>query len=64
MFIDTQYFKELTIIGFDFLNLNKCSDFHRFETLNMLSRNLVELSFYQNWNEKNHKIIPIDISKN
>ena len=54
------YFNELNIEGFDFTNGFKCSDMYRFEKLINLSINIHELNFDQ----KKHKIIPIEISKN
>ena len=54
------YFNELNIEGFDFTNGFRCSDMYRFEKLNNLSINIFELRFDQN----NHKLIPIEISKN
>ena len=54
------YFIELNIEGFDFTNGFKCSDMYRFEKLNNLSINIYELGFDQ----KKHKLIPVEISKN
>ena len=59
-----QYFNELNIQDFDFTNGFKCSDVHKFNELNNLSVNIVELNFYQDQNQWRHKLIPIEISKN
>ena len=59
-----QYFDELNIQGFDFLNGFRCSDVHKFNELNNLSVNIFELNFYQDQNKWKHKLIPIEISKN
>ena len=59
-----QYFNELNIQGFDFTNGFKCSDVHKFNELNNLSVNIIELNFYQDQNQWKHKLIPIEISKN
>ena len=59
-----QYFNELNIEGFDFTNGFKCSDMHRFEKLNNLSINIIQLNFYQDGNKWKHNLIPIEISKN
>ena len=59
-----QYFNELNIGGFDFTNGFKCNDMHKFEKLNNLSINIIELNFYQDNNKWKHKLIPIDLSKN
>ena len=58
-----QYFNELNIKGFDFTNGFRCSDVHKFEKLNNLSINKIELNFYQNKNNWKHNLIPIRISK-
>ena len=54
-----QYFNELNIQGFDFTSGFKCSDVHRFNELNNLSINIVELNFYQDQKKWKHKLIPI-----
>ena len=59
-----QYFNELNIQVFDFINGFKCSDVHKFNELNNLSVNIFELAFYQDQNHWRHKLIPIEISKN
>ena len=59
-----QYFDELNINGFDFTNGFRCSDVHKFNELNNLSVNIFELNFYQDQNQRKHKLIPIEISKN
>ena len=56
-------FDELNIDGFDFKNGFKCSDVHKFEKLNSLSLNIIELNFYQDKNKWKHKLYPIEISK-
>ena len=40
-----QYFNELNIQNFDFTNGFKCSDVHKFNELNNLSIDIVELNF-------------------
>ena len=57
-----QYLNELYIEGFT--NGFKCSDVHKFEKLNNLSTNKVELNFYQDQNKWRHKLVPIEVSKN
>ena len=37
---------------------------HRFETINILSINILELNSYQEGNNWNHNLVPIEISKN
>ena len=59
-----QYFKELSIDGFDFTKGFKCSDIHGFEKLYKLSKNIYELSFYQDGDKRKHNLILIEISKN
>ena len=59
-----QYFNELNIQGFDFTNGFKCSDVHKFNELNNLSVNIVELNFYQDQNQGKHKLLPIEVGKN
>ena len=59
-----QNFNELNIQGFDFTNGFKCIDVHKFNELNNLSVNIFELSFYQDQNQCEHKLIPIEVSKN
>ena len=59
-----QYFDELNIQGFGFTNGFKCSDVHKFNELNNLSVNIIELDFYQDQKQWKHKLIPIEISKN
>ena len=50
--------------GFDFTNGFKCSDVHKFEKLKNLSINIFELILYKNQKKWNHKLIPIEVSKN
>ena len=60
-----QYFKnELNVQDFDFSNVFKCSDVHKFSELNNLSANIFELNFYQDQNQWKHKLIPVEVSKN
>ena len=59
-----QYFNELNIQGFDFTNGFRCSDVHKFNELNNLSVNIIELNYYQDQNQWKHKLIPTEISKN
>ena len=42
-----QYFNELNIKGFDLARGFKCSDVHKFNELNNLSVNIIELNLYQ-----------------
>ena len=58
------YFSELNFQSFDFTNGFKCSDVHRFNELNNLSVNIYELNFYQDGDNWQHNLIPIEISKN
>ena len=55
---------ELNIDGFDFTNVFKCSDVHKFNELNNLSIKMFELIFYQDQNKWRHKLVPIEVSKN
>ena len=59
-----QYFNELNIEGFDFINGVICNDFHRFKELNNFSITLFEIIFYQDQNKWKHNLIPIEVSKN
>ena len=59
-----QFFDELNIQGFDFTNGFKGSNVHKFNELNNLSVNIIDLNFYQDQNQWKHKLIPIEISKN
>ena len=59
-----QYFNEFNIQDFDFTNGFKCSDVHKFNELNNLSVNIIELNFYQDQNQWKHKLIPVEVSKN
>ena len=59
-----QDFNELIIQDFDFSNGFKCSDKHRFEKLNNLSKDIFELNFHQEQSKRKHKLIPIEISTN
>ena len=54
----------MNIQDFDFSNGFKCSNVHKFNSLNNLSVNIFELIFYQDHNQWKHKLIPIEISKN
>ena len=58
-----QCFNELSFEGFDFTEGFKCSDVHKFEKLNNLWANILELSFYRDQNAWKHKLIPIEVSK-
>ena len=58
-----KYFNQLNIQSSDFSKGLKCSDVHRFNELNKLSNNIIELVFYQDRNEWRHKLIPVEISK-
>ena len=59
-----QQFDELNIEGFDFGNGFRCSDNLKFDKLNNLSLNVFELHFYQDKNNWNNNLTPIEISKN
>ena len=59
-----QYFNELNIQGFDFSKGFRCSDVHKFNEMNNLSVNIFELNFHQDQNQRKHKLIAIEISKN
>ena len=59
-----QYFNELNIQDFDFINGFKSSDAHKFNELNTLSVNIFELNIYQDQNQWRHKLITIEVSKN
>ena len=49
------YFDESNIEVFDFSNGIKCSDMHKFEKLNNLAINIIELNFYQDKKNGNKK---------
>ena len=59
-----QFFDELNFQGFGFTNGFKSSDVHNFIELNNLSVNIYELNFYRDGDSWQHKLIPIEISKN
>ena len=59
-----QYINELNFQGFDFSKGFKCCDVHKFNELNNLSVNIIELNFYQVQNQWKHKLIPSEVSKN
>ena len=59
-----QNFNELNIEGFDFSNGFKCSDVHKFEKLNSLPINRIQLNFYKDKDKWKHNLIPIELSKN
>ena len=54
----------MNIEGFDFSNGLKCSDVHTFEKLNKLSICTFEFIVCQDQNERKHKLVPAEISKN
>ena len=58
-----QFFNEINIDGFNFINGFKCSDIHRFEKLTKLSKNILELNFYQDQKNWEQKLVPLEISK-
>ena len=58
----TQKFDELNNDGFDFANGYICRDVHKFEKSNSLSKNIIELNFYQ-YQWKN-KLVTIEIGGN
>ena len=58
-----QYINELNINCLDLTNGFKCIDVHKFNELNNLSVNILELNFYQDQNKWKHKLIPVEISK-
>ena len=59
-----RYFDELNIHGFHFSNGFKCSDVQKFEKLNYLSINIIELNFYQDQYKWKHKLLPVEVNKN
>ena len=58
-----QCFTELNIDGLEFTNGFKCSDVQKFEKLNKLSNNKIELNFYQDQNKWKPIVIFFVISK-
>ena len=58
------YFNELNFQSFDFTNGFKYSDVHKYNDINILSVNIIELNFHQDKNEWKHNLIPIENSKN
>ena len=56
-------FDELIIAGSGFTDGSRYSDILRFEKLNILSINMIELNFYQDQNKWKHNLIPIENSK-
>ena len=58
-----QYFIELNIEGFDFTNGFRCSDVHKFNEINNLSKTIFELNFYQDQNKWRHKLVPVEVIK-
>ena len=58
------FFNELNIKGFDFTNGFECSDVHKYNELNFLSINILELIFYHDQNNWKQKLIPGEVSKN
>ena len=58
-----QNFNELNIEGFDFSNGLKSSDVLKFEKLNKLTIMIFEISFYQDKQNGNTKLILIDVGK-
>ena len=59
-----QIFNELKLQDFDSTNGFKCSDVLKYEKLNNLSKNIVELNSYEDQNKRRHQLVPIEISKN
>ena len=59
-----QDFNELNFQNFDFTNGFKSSDVHRFFDWNNLSVNIYDLNFYQDGDNWQYNLIPIEISKN
>ena len=51
------------IDGFDFTNGFRRSDLHKFEKINTLTINILEINFYQEQNKWRHKLFPIEFSK-
>ena len=49
---------------FDFSNGFKCSNVHKFEKVNILSINILEINFYQDRNKWEQKLNPIEYGKN
>ena len=54
-----KYFNKLNFQGSDFTKAFKCGDVHRFNKLNNLSNNVLELVLYQDHNKRRHKLIPV-----
>ena len=59
-----QYLNEIKIDEIDFTNGFRTSDVVKLETLNKLSINIFERKFYQDGINWEHKLIPLEISKN
>ena len=59
-----QYFDELIIQGFDFINGFNCNNVHKFEKVNILSINKIELSFCQDQSKRKQNLLPIENIKN
>ena len=60
----TEFFSEFYIVGFEFSYGIKFIDVNTYGKLNNLSKNIIELSFYQKTKEVRHKLFPVEISKN
>ena len=58
-----EYFDEINIDAFEFTKGLKCSNVHNFDSLNNLSINIVDWSFYHNQHKWKQKLIPIEIIK-
>ena len=59
-----QYFNEGNFPSFDSTNGFKCSDMHRVDKLENLSKKKYEINFYQDGDKWKHNLIPIEITKN
>ena len=57
-----EYFKKLKIDVLEFPF--KTSDVYKFERMNNLTNNVIELQFYQEGLNWKHKLIPIEVSEN
>ena len=59
-----QKIDELNIEGFDFKNGFKCSDAHKIDKMNNLSKSTFEINFHQDKNKWKLGLIPLEMSKN
>ena len=59
-----QFFDQINIWIFNITKGLKRGDVQKIHKMKKLSKNLLEIRFYQVENERKHKVIPIEISKN